>query len=110
MEQRIVFKILVLTFKSLIDLGPSYIRDLLQTYKPSSDTWIEVKILCYRAFSVCAPSLNLAYFKSNLKTYLSRRYFNLKFCCSIFRIYYLLSYCFKHFIVKRLRALKQGAI
>ena len=34
-EQRIVFKILLLTFKSLNDLGPSYIRDMLQTYKPS---------------------------------------------------------------------------
>ena len=34
-EQRIVFKILLLTFKSLKDLGPNYIRDLLQTCKSS---------------------------------------------------------------------------
>ena len=34
-EQRIVFKILLLTFKSLNDLVPSYIRDLLETYTPS---------------------------------------------------------------------------
>ena len=34
-EQGIVFKILLLSFKSLNDLGPSYIYDLLQTYNPS---------------------------------------------------------------------------
>jgi len=33
-EQRIVLKILLLTFKALHNLSPSYIRDLLQTYKP----------------------------------------------------------------------------
>ena len=34
-EQRIVFKILLLIFRPLNDLSPYYIRDLLQTYKPS---------------------------------------------------------------------------
>ena len=54
-------------------------------------------------------SLNLTSSKRNLKTYLFKRYFNLLFCSCIFRIYYLLSYSFKHFIVERLRALEYGA-
>ena len=33
-EQRIIFKILMLTFKALNNLCPSYIRDFLETYKP----------------------------------------------------------------------------
>ena len=99
-EQRVVFKILLLTFKALNNLSPSYIRDLLQTYKPSrslrSSTMnllvtprSRLKFYGDRAFSVCAPKLwnnlpenvkyspNLTSFKSNLKTYLFKRYFNL---------------------------------
>lgn len=99
-EQRIIFKILLLTFKVLNNLSPSYIRDLLQTYKPSrslrSSTMnllviprSRLKFYGDRAFSVCAPKLwnhlpenvkcspNLTSFKSNLKTYLFKRYFNL---------------------------------
>ena len=34
-EQRIIFKILLLTFKALNNLYPSYISDLLETYKPT---------------------------------------------------------------------------
>ena len=34
-EQRIIFKILLLTFKGLNNLCPSYISDLLETYKPA---------------------------------------------------------------------------
>ena len=34
-EQRIIFKILMLTFKALNNLCPSYISDLLETYKPT---------------------------------------------------------------------------
>ena len=79
--------------KSLNDLGPSYIRDLLQTYWPSrnlrSSTMnllatpkSRLKFYGDRALSVCAPklwnnlpehikcSLNLTSFKSNLKTFL----------------------------------------
>ena len=68
-------------------------------------------------FSVCAPkfwndlpehikfSLNLTYFKGNLKTYLFKHYFHLLFCSSIFLIYFL-SYCFRNYTVKRLRVLE----
>ena len=90
MEQRIVFKILLLTFKSLNDLGPSYVRDLLQAYKLSRNLWSSTRNLLVtprsrlkfygdHAFSVSAPklwnnlpehlkcSLNLTSLKSNLK-------------------------------------------
>ena len=99
MEQRIIFKILLLTFKALNNLCPSYISDLLETYKPtrslrsSSRNLLTIprsKLKSYgdRAFSVCAPKLwndipeiikccaNLKTFKRNLKTYLFKRYFN----------------------------------
>ena len=99
-EQRIVFKILLLTFKSLNDLVPSYIRDLLETYTPSRNLrsstsnllvtpGSRLKFYGDHAFSVSAPklwnnhpehincSLDLTSFKSNLKTYLFKRYFNL---------------------------------
>ena len=89
MEQRIIFKILLLTFKALNDLCPSYISDLLETYKPtrslrsSSRNLLAIprsKLKSYgdRAFSVCAPkcSENLNTFKHNLKTYLFKRYVN----------------------------------
>ena len=106
-EQRIVFKILLLTFKSLNDLGPSYVRDLLQAYKPTRSLRSSTRNLLVtprsrlkfygdRALLVCTPklwnnlpehmkcSLNLTSFKSNLKTYLFKHYFNLYFCFSIF--------------------------
>ena len=98
-EQRIIFKILLLTFKALNNLCPSYISDLLETYKParnlrSSGRKLLVvprsKLKSYgdRAFSVAAPRLwndildsikcseDLSSFKRNLKTYLFKRYFN----------------------------------
>ena len=50
-------------------------------------------------------SLNLTSFKGNLKIYLFKRYFHLLFCSSIFLIYFL-SYCFRHYTVKHLRALE----
>ena len=34
-EQRIIFKISLLTFKALNNLCPSYISDLLEAYKPT---------------------------------------------------------------------------
>ena len=91
-EQRIVFKILLLIFKSLNDLSPCYIRDLLQTHMPSrkfQSPRSRLKFYGDRAFSVCAPKLwnnlpehikcclNLTSSKRNLKTYLFKRYFNL---------------------------------
>jgi len=92
-EQRIVFKILLLTFKAVHNLSPSYIRDLLQTYKPvrslrsSAMNMLVIlrsrlKFYGDRAFSVYAPKLwnnlpehikcrpNLCTFKSSLKTHL----------------------------------------
>ena len=68
MEQRIIFKILLLTFKALNNLCASYISDLLKTYKPtrslrsSSRNLLVIprsKLKSYgdRAFSVSAPKL-----------------------------------------------------
>ena len=34
-EQRIIFKIALVTFKALHDAAPSYITELLRSYKPS---------------------------------------------------------------------------
>ena len=101
-EQRIVFKILLLTFKALHNLSPSYIRDLLQTYNPvrslrsSAMNMLVIprsRLKFYgdraSAFSFCAPKLwnnlsehikcspNLRTFKSSLKTHLFKHYFNL---------------------------------
>ena len=98
-EHRIIFKIFLFTFKALSNLCPSYISDLLETYKPtrflrsSSRNLLVIprsKLKSYgdRAFSVSAPklwndipetikcSVDLNAFKRNLKTYLFKRYFN----------------------------------
>ena len=95
----ILHSILLLTFKALNNLCPSYISDLLETYKPtrslrsSSRNLLAIprsklKSYGHRAFSVCPPKLwndipeiikcrvNLKTFKHNLKTYLFKRYFN----------------------------------
>ena len=95
-EQRIIFKILLFTFKALNNLCPSYtfcISYLLETYKPtrslrsSSKNLLVIprsKLKSYgdRALSVSAPklwndipetikcSVDLNAFKRNLKTYL----------------------------------------
>ena len=98
-EQRIIFKILIVTFKALNNLFPSYFSDLLETYKParnlrSSGGKLLVVPRCKlnyygdRAFSVAAPRLrndipdsikcteDLYSFKRYLKTYLFKCYFN----------------------------------
>jgi len=98
-EQRIIFKILLLTLKALNNLCPSYISDLLETYKPTRSLRSSSKNLLViprsqlksygdRAFSASAPKLwndipetikcseNLNSFERNLKTYLFKRYFN----------------------------------
>ena len=91
-EQRIIFKILLLTFKALNNLCPSYISDLLEIYRParslrSSSRNLLVIPRSDRAFSVSSPklwndipeaikcSVDLNAFKRNLKTYLFKRYF-----------------------------------
>ena len=86
------------TFKALNNLCPSYISDLLETYKPtrslrsSSRNLLVIprsKLKSYgdHAFSVSAPklwndipetikcSVDLNAIKRNLKTYLFKRYF-----------------------------------
>ena len=92
-EQRIMFKILCLTFKALNGLAFSYIASLITPYSPtralhSSDHQllctpkVNTKKFGERSFSHAAPSLynsllldlrqspSLDSFKSNLKTYL----------------------------------------
>ena len=98
-EHRIVFKILLLVFKSLNNLAPSYISDLLTPYipsrslRPSNQSLLVVprsiqKSYGDRAFAVAAPRLwnalpismrqpgfSLAAFKKCLKTYLFKNAF-----------------------------------
>ena len=97
-QQRIIFKILLITYKALNDLAPIYISNLLNKYVPirqlrSSSQYLlnvpssNLKTYGDRAFSVCAPKLwnDLPYeikcsfsinsFKSKLKTYLFRKTF-----------------------------------
>ena len=93
-EQRIIFKINLLTFKCLNNLAPSYLSELLVLHKPtrtlrsSSDTTIlktvkyNLKNYGFRSFSVHAPlqwnalplhvrsANNVSTFKSRMKTYL----------------------------------------
>jgi hypothetical protein len=93
-KDRIVFKILMITYKSLNGLAPSYVKDLLMSYTPtrslrsSSQALLvvprKVSTATYgeRAFSVSAPKLwnglpqhlrnakSLAAFKTLLKTQL----------------------------------------
>ena len=92
-EQRIVFKILLLTYKCVHDKTPIYLKDLLRPYIPkrnlrsSSMNLLDhepynLKGYGYRAFSVSAPRLwnslpdhirnsqSVEIFKSRIKTYL----------------------------------------
>ena len=103
MEHRIVFKILLLVFKSLNNLAPSYISDLLTPYIPSRSLRSSNQSLLVvprsiqksygdRAFAVAAPRLwnalpirmrqpgfSLAAFKKCLKTYLFKNAFFKKY-------------------------------
>jgi hypothetical protein len=92
-RQRIIFKILLITFKALNGLAPHYIRELLTIYKPqrtlrsASQLKLEpvpsnLKTFGDKAFSVVAPKLwnslpmkvktstSLNSFKTNLKEHL----------------------------------------
>ena len=84
-QQRIVFKILLLVFKSYLNLVPTYIKDLLETSERDS---LVLKIprantqYGDRAFAICAPRLwnalplsirgstTMGYFRSHLKHHL----------------------------------------
>jgi hypothetical protein len=90
---RIHYKIVLLTFKSLHNIAPSYIKDLLRPYHPGRNLRsANDNLLCqptyrcksygFRSFEVCAPSLwnnlppsmrkidSLEVFKRTLKTFL----------------------------------------
>ena len=97
-EFRIKYKILLLTFKALNGMGPSYIRDMLNSYHPNCNLRSSNKFLLKvprsrlvsgadRSFSVVAPKLwnelpislklckTLESFKSALKTHLFKAAF-----------------------------------
>ena len=97
-EQRIIFKILLLTFKILNDQAPSYLCDLVETYVPtrslrsSSQNLLtkrsfNLKSYGKRAFFHAAPELwnalppfirssqSIQQFKSELKTWLFKQAF-----------------------------------
>ena len=69
LEQRIVFKINLITFKIMNNVAPRYLSDLIQLYEParclrsSSDKWrlcathYNFKTYGYRAYDVAAPRL-----------------------------------------------------
>ena len=70
-RKRIMFKIILITFKAIHGLAPEYIQDIITIRKPppslqlSSQTWLEnlpIKLLKtasygHRAFSACTPQL-----------------------------------------------------
>ena len=98
-RMRVLYKLLVLTYRALEGKGPSYCRDIIELYKPKTSVvlrsdgrlidlpWSNLVSYGDRAFSVAAPaewknlptdlkdctSYNL--FKSKLKTYLFERYY-----------------------------------
>ena len=104
-EQRIIFKIALVTFKDLHDVAPSYITELIRPYKPgrtlrsSSRNLLAVprfnlKTNGGRSFTVAAPTIwnslplelrtcaSLSTFKSKLKTWLFKEAFGLDFWTS----------------------------
>ena len=95
---RIIFKILLISYKALNDLAPSYVRDLLTPYTPSrqlrssskdllSIPHFNLKTYGARSFSVAAPTLwnslpsdiknssSVSLFKHKLKTFLFQKAF-----------------------------------
>ena len=106
-EERIVFKILLMTFKCMMGLAPSYLSDLVEKYVPRRNLrsmngyrLVEVKhnlrSYGFRSFSVAAPQPwnalpsdiracdNISEFKRKLKTIflgelLVRYFYNLVF-------------------------------
>ena len=92
-KQRIIFKILLFTYKIVNGIAPAYLSDLIQSYRParalrSADKFLlcqpKHRLQTYgaRSFSVCAPKMwnelpidirkasSVSSFKSKLKTYL----------------------------------------
>ena len=98
-EQRIIFKVLLLVYKALQGQGPEYLQELLTLYQPtrslrSASGNILIEPECdyadtrKRAFGICAPILwndlpkcirnkeSLEMFKCALKTHLFRTAFH----------------------------------
>ena len=98
-EQRINFKIILLTFKCLHDMAPLYLKELVKPYEPKrtlrsssknlvDTTNFNLRTYGFRAFSVSAPTLwnalpdrirncnNIGIFKKLLKTHLFSIVFN----------------------------------
>ena len=98
-EERTVFKILLMTFKCLMGLAPTYLSDLVKRYVPrrnlhsmnghrSDDINYNLRNYRFRAFSVASPQLwnalpldirscnDISEFKRKLKTYLFRKAFS----------------------------------
>lgn len=91
MEQRIIFKILLFTFKALNGLAPSYLSDLVKFNVPERDLRSSSQKLLAVPFSKTKSYADLPLhlrncasfnvFKSNLKTFLSIRLFSSNFNC-----------------------------
>ena len=97
-KSRIIFKIALLTFKSLHDLGPTSLKDMLEIYDPPralrscSKNLLAIPRFCNtfgkRSFAHCAPTIwktlpeyvknhdSVNSFKKALKTYLFNKHFN----------------------------------
>ena len=97
-EQRIIYKILLLTYKAVNGLAPKYLSDLVNIYVPKRNlrssksnnlvkTSYNLRTYGYRAFYYTAPYLwntlpqtlktasSISSFKSQVKTYLFRKAF-----------------------------------
>lgn len=97
-EERVTYKVLLLTFKALHGLAPSYLADLLKYYVPTrslrsrnqnllQEPPYRLKTYGARSFQCCAPRLwnklpedlrktsSLYSFKSQLKTLLFKKAF-----------------------------------
>ena len=97
-RMRVLYKLLVLTYRALEGKGPSYLQDIIDLYKPETSVvlrsdgrldlpWINLFSYGDRAFSVAAPSewnnlpsdlkdcTSYNLFKSKLKTNLFERYY-----------------------------------
>ena len=95
-RQRIIFKILLYTFKALHGAAPTYLTELIRTYVPKralrsadqlqlEEPTHKLKLTGLRTFSVCAPypwnsvpfeikrSAPVSIFKAKLKTYFFRQ-------------------------------------
>ena len=98
-SQRIIYKIVLITYKSLNGSAPHYINNMLKPYTPSANlrssskgllTIPSVKLVNYgeRSFSYAAPKLwnelpeyirkseTLPIFKTRLKTHLFKQYYD----------------------------------